>query len=553
MLSELTIENVAVIEKTNIAFDKGLNVLTGETGAGKSILIDSISAILGSRVSRDIVRTGADKAVIWARFTDVASNVQQELKNAGYDCDDELLLQREITKDGKSVCRINGTPATATIVKDICTGIINIHGQHDSTNLLNSAKHMSILDSFAQNESEYSEYYTVYRELCSIKREINALNIDENEKSRQMELLRYSIDEIESAELTIGEDDALTEQKIKIRNSEKILSALQTTYSALNGTDDDDGAVTRLGIAASTLETLADFSNDYNILSVKLNDFYYGAREIASDINDALQNSDIDIGALNSIEERLDMIYRLKQKYGQSIELILEHLLELKKSLENIEFSSERLLKLREEQKLLFAKAKNLADKLTATRLSAFERFSEQITQVLEFLNMPGINFTLQNIKGPLASHGQDTMEFYISTNRGEEPKPLAKIASGGELSRIMLAIKSALADKDDIDTQIYDEIDTGVSGLAAGRIGEKLRDTAKGRQVICITHTAQIASFADTHLLICKKIDGERTYTEVKPLNDDERVNELARIISGDKVTELSLANAREMLFLHR
>ncbi|MEF9976266.1 MAG: DNA repair protein RecN [Oscillospiraceae bacterium] len=553
MLCELKIENVAVIEKATANFTKGLNVLTGETGAGKSILIDSINAILGNRTSKELVRTGAAKAAIWATFNNISSGVKAQLENAGYEALDEIMLYREITAEGKSTCRINGMPATASIVRDICDGLINIHGQHDNQSLTNPAKHLGVLDSFAQNQRQHEEYYKVYHELCLVKREIKALNTDEAEKQRQMDFLSFKIEELESANLVEGEEETLTLQKNKISHAKNILTALQMAYGVLSGDDDTQGAVELLGTAYNSMQSAALLSEDYAEIAEHLNDFYYGAKETASEINDILQSADFDPRALDDIEERLDLLYRLRQKYGANVTEMLLALDEAKAELEKITFSEQRLEKLYVKQKELYTKARALADILTKTRLVAFERFKKQIIDALDFLNMPGIRFTLIHSVGVLASTGQDSVEFYLSANPGEEPKPLGKIASGGELSRIMLAIKSALADKDEIDTLIYDEIDTGVSGLAAGRIGEKLRQAAQGRQIICITHTAQIASFADTQLLIKKSVDKDRTFTQIVPLDDEARINELARIISGDKVTELALANAKEMLFLHR
>ncbi|MEG1698698.1 MAG: DNA repair protein RecN [Oscillospiraceae bacterium] len=553
MLCELKIENVAVIEKATANFTKGLNVLTGETGAGKSILIDSINAILGNRTSKELVRTGAAKAAIWATFNNISPCVKAQLENAGYEALDEIMLYREITAEGKSTCRINGMPATASIVRDICDGLINIHGQHDNQSLTNPAKHLGVLDSFAQNQRQHEEYYKVYHELCLVKREIKALNTDEAEKQRQMDFLSFKIEELESANLVEGEEETLTLQKNKISHAKNILTALQMAYGVLSGDDDTQGAVELLGTAYNSMQSAALLSEDYAEIAEHLNDFYYGAKETASEINDILQSADFDPRALDDIEERLDLLYRLRQKYGANVTEMLLALDEAKAELEKITFSEQRLEKLYVKQKELYTKARALADILTKTRLDAFERFKKQIIDALDFLNMPGIRFTLIHSVGVLASTGQDSVEFYLSANPGEEPKPLGKIASGGELSRIMLAIKSALADKDEIDTLIYDEIDTGVSGLAAGRIGEKLRQAAQGRQIICITHTAQIASFADTQLLIKKSVDKDRTFTQIVPLDDEARINELARIISGDKVTELALANAKEMLFLHR
>ena len=549
MLCEIKIENVAVIEKAAAVFSDGLNVLSGETGAGKSILIDSINAILGNRTSREIVRSHTPKAMIWATFRGIGAKTRAQLADAGYEAENELLLYREITAEGKSTCRINGMPARASVMRYICSGLINIHGQHDNQSLMNPARHLGILDSFAQNETAHDAYYVVYKELCRVKKEIDALSMDETEKERRIETLRFQIEEIGAAELRPGEEDELLNRRTLIRNAQTVTEQLNIAYAALSGAEDAPGAGEMLGSAATALESISSLSEDFAPLAEQMSGLYYTARDAASDIADILARCEFDPQALDAVEERLDLIYRMKQKYGGDVQDILAYLDAATAELDGIETGAQRLDELYDRQAALYDKAKALADALTQTRLEAFERFNAQITDALRFLNMPGIRFTLSHKKGPLAGSGQDSVEFNISTNPGEEPKPLAKIASGGELSRIMLAVKSALADKDDIGTVIYDEIDTGVSGLAAGRIGEKLKQTAQGRQVICITHTAQIAAQADNHLLIRKNVSEDRTYTEIDALSGEGRVQELARMISGDKITELALANAREML----
>lgn len=549
MLHELKIENVAVIEKASVNFTEGFNVLTGETGAGKSILIDSINAILGNRTSRELVRTNAQKACIWATFSNLPKPVIKQLEEAGYEVLDELLLYREISQDGKSMCRINGMPATAAVVRDICADLINIHGQHDNQSLMNPQKYMSVLDAFAQNEKIHAQYYSLYKQLVELRREIKALSIDENEKEQKLELLRYNIDEIEAAALKIGEEEELSSSKLRIKHSQSITNAFNTAYNALSGDDENTGAALLLGEAASAIEGLSDITDEFANLAERLNDAFYSLKDLSSEINEFMQDADLAQDNLDLIEERLDVYYHLKKKYNTDTLHILEYLDNAKQELENITFADEKIAVLREKQRNLYEQAKAAANNLTKSRLNAFKNFEKEMISSLEFLNMPGIRLSLVHSQGALSSTGQDTIEFYISPNPGEAPKPLAKIASGGELSRIMLAIKSALADKDDIGTVIYDEIDTGVSGLAAGRIGDKLLQNAKWRQIICITHTAQIASKADTHLLIKKNIEQNKTYTEIIPLQNALREAELARIISGDKVTEASIATAKEML----
>ena len=549
MLSSLQIENVAVIQKANVHFEKGLNVLTGETGAGKSILIDSINAILGNRTSKDLVRTGAAKAVIRAAFENVPPAVLDSLEKAGYERSEALLLSREITAEGKSTCRINGMPATAAILRELCGGLININGQHDSVGLLNPAHHESILDAYAQNRTEYQEYYAVYRELVKIKRELDAQITDESEKQRRIDLLSYQVQEIEDAALTAGEEQTLESRRKVLSNASTIRNRIAQCYALLSGDDETPGAVDLLGEASNAVDAAAQLDGELSTSAGQLLDLYYNAKDAAADLIGRLDAYETNDAELDEIEQRIDLIYKLKRKYGDTVEDIIAFGQKAREELELIQSSQERVEHLQAEQHRLYVLAREKAETLTQTRLKAFEELNKRISGTLDFLNMPGVRMNLHHARGPLASHGQDSIEFYISTNPGEAPKPLAKIASGGELSRITLAIKNAMADKDAVPTVIYDEIDSGVSGKAASRIGEVLRQSAEGHQILCITHTAQIAALADCHLLIQKNIANERTYTEIHPLDEDGRVDALAHLISGDHVTELSRANAREML----
>ena len=502
MLASLKIENVAVIEKAEVNFTPGFNVLTGETGAGKSILIDSINAILGNRTSRELVRSGAQKACIWATFESIPASVKKQLEKCGYEVTDDLLLYREINAEGKGSCRVNGMPATAAVVRDISSGLLSIHGQHDSQSLTNPALHLGLLDQYAQNRDLFAEYYRRYRELVTVKRQLDALNASESDKQRRIEALTAEIDTIDAAALQPGEEKTLQERKNVITHAQSILAGITAAHLALAGDEDGEqaGAADLLGGAVDGLQNSARLDESLTAMSERLNDLYYSARELATDLADRLDAYGFDAGELDQIET-------------------------------------------------LYAAAKEAAEKLTQSRLKGFAAMNKEMKAALEFLNMPGIRFALKHTRGPLSSHGQDTVEFLISTNPGEEPKPLAKIASGGELSRIMLAFKSALADRDALPTVIYDEIDTGVSGLAAGRIGQLLHQTARGHQVLCITHTPQVAAFADNQLLIQKNVRKDRTFTEIHTLDMDGRVEVLARMISGDKVSELSLASARELI----
>lgn len=551
MLANLKIENVAVIEKAEVNFTPGFNVLTGETGAGKSILIDSINAILGNRTSRELVRSGAQKACIWATFENIPQSVKKQLEKCGYEANDDLLLYREINAEGKGSCRVNGMPATAAVVRDISAGLLSIHGQHDSQSLTNPALHLGLLDQYAQNRDLFADYYRRYRELVTVKRQLDALNASEADKQRKIEALTAEIDAIDAAALQPGEEKNLQERKTVITHAQGILDGITAAHLALAGDEDGEqsGAADLLGGAVEGLQNSARLDETLAPLSERLNDLYYSARDLATELADRLDAYGFDPGELDMIESRLDTIYRIKQKFGMEVEELLARREAAAAELENFQSSGQKIAELKTQVQALYADAKKAAEALTQSRLKGFTAMNKEMRAALEFLNMPGIRFALKHARGPLSSHGQDTVEFLISTNPGEDPKPLAKIASGGELSRIMLAFKSALADRDALPTVIYDEIDTGVSGLAAGRIGQLLHQTAAGHQVLCITHTPQVAAFADNQLLIQKNVRGDRTFTEIHTLNMNGRVEVLARMISGDKVTELSLANARELI----
>ncbi len=551
MLANLKIENVAVIEKAEVNFTPGFNVLTGETGAGKSILIDSINAILGNRTSRELVRSGAQKACIWATFENIPQSVKKQLEKCGYEANDDLLLYREINAEGKGSCRVNGMPATAAVVRDISAGLLSIHGQHDSQSLTNPALHLGLLDQYAQNRDLFADYYRRYRELVTVKRQLDALNASEADKQRKIEALTAEIDAIDAAALQPGDEKNLQERKTVITHAQGILDGITAAHLALAGDEDGEqpGAADLLGGAVEGLQNSARLDETLAPLSERLNDLYYSARDLATELADRLDAYGFDPGELDMIESRLDTIYRIKQKFGMEVEELLARREAAAAELENFQSSGQKIAELKTQVQALYADAKKAAEALTQSRLKGFTAMNKEMRAALEFLNMPGIRFALKHARGPLSSHGQDTVEFLISTNPGEDPKPLAKIASGGELSRIMLAFKSALADRDALPTVIYDEIDTGVSGLAAGRIGQLLHQTAAGHQVLCITHTPQVAAFADNQLLIQKNVRDDRTFTEIHTLDMNGRVEVLARMISGDKVTELSLANARELI----
>lgn len=547
MLTSLKIENVAIIESAAIEFGCGLNVLTGETGAGKSIVIDSINAILGERTSRDIIRTGAQSAKVYAVFEDVNERVRNFLDENGIDCEDGvLIINRTLSREGKNVCRINGAPVTVSMLREIGGELIDIHGQHDNQSLLSPEKHCSFVDSFAGNADLITDYREKYGRLCEIRSKLKKLTTDESSKSQRIDFLTYQIDELEKAEITIGERDELKARKSLINNSQKVIESLNIAYEALKadgaGIDMITDAESEIANASAYMETLGEASE-------KITDIRYELEDIAETVRDAMTEVDFDPSELEDIDERLDLLYRLSKKTGDTEEEMLEYLEKARAELDNIAFSEERVKELQKQEKEALAETETAACKLTESRKTAGEKLSNAICSELEFLDMPNVRFVVKCNDIGLTENGKDEIEFLISANAGEEPKPLAKIASGGELSRIMLAIKNVLAETDGVDTMIFDEIDTGVSGRAAQKIAMKLRSASKGRQVICVTHLAQIAAQGDVHLYISKSVSDGKTYTNIKSLIEEERVAEIARIMGGMEITKLQLESAREML----
>lgn len=547
MLTSLKIENVAIIESAAIEFGCGLNVLTGETGAGKSIVIDSINAILGERTSRDIIRTGAQSAKVYAVFEDVNERVRNFLDENGIDCEDSvLIINRTLSREGKNVCRINGAPVTVSMLREIGGELIDIHGQHDNQSLLSPEKHCGFVDSFAGNADLIADYREKYGRLCEIRSKLKKLTTDESSKSQKIDFLTYQIDELEKAEITIGERDELKARKSLINNSQKVIESLNIAYEALKadgaGIDMITDAESEIANASAYMETLGEASE-------KITDIRYELEDIAETVRDAMTEVDFDPSELEDIDERLDLLYRLSKKYGDTEEEMLEYLEKARVELDNIAFSEERVKELQKQEKEALAETETAACKLTESRKTAGEKLSNAICSELEFLDMPNVRFVVKCNDIGLTENGKDEIEFLISANAGEEPKPLAKIASGGELSRIMLAIKNVLAETDGVDTMIFDEIDTGVSGRAAQKIAMKLRSASKGRQVICVTHLAQIAAQGDVHLYISKSVSDGKTYTNIKSLIEEERVAEIARIMGGMEITKLQLESAREML----
>lgn len=547
MLTSLKIENVAIIESAAIEFGCGLNVLTGETGAGKSIVIDSINAILGERTSRDIIRTGAQNAKVYAVFEDVNAKVRKFLDENGIDCEDGvLIINRTLSREGKNVCRLNGAPVTVSMLREIGSELIDIHGQHDNQALLSPEKHCGFVDSFAGNAEIIADYREKYGRLCEVRSKLKKLTTDESSKSQRIDFLTYQIDELEKAEITPGERDELKARKTLINNSQKVIESLNVAYEALKadgaGIDMITDAESEISDASAYMETLGEASE-------KITDIRYELEDIAKTVRDAMSEVDFDQSELEEIDERLDLLYRLSKKYGNTEEEMLEYLEKAKTELDNIAFSEEKVKELQKQEKEALAETEAAAKKLTESRKTAGEKLSEAICSELEFLDMPNVRFVVKCDDIGLTENGKDEIEFLISANVGEEPKPLAKIASGGELSRIMLAIKNVLAEADGVDTMIFDEIDTGVSGRAAQKIAMKLRSASKGRQVICVTHLAQIAAQGDVHLYISKSVSDGKTYTNIKSLIEEDRVAEIARIMGGMEITKLQLESAREML----
>lgn len=547
MLTSLKIENVAIIESAAIEFGCGLNVLTGETGAGKSIIIDSINAVLGERTSRDIIRTGAENAKVYAVFEDISDTVVSVLAENGIDCEDDVIIvNRTINRDGKNSCRINGVPVTVNMLKSVTRELIDIHGQHDNQSLLNPDKHCGFIDSFAGCADLINDYQLSYNELCDVRRKLKSLKTDESNKAQRIDLLEYQINEIEMAGITPGERDELTERKNLINNSQKIIKALNAAYESLKG---DNCGIDCVSNSVYDVEMAEECFAALSPVLEQLNNIKYELEDVAEEIRDRLSELDYDEYELDEIESRLDLLYRLSRKYGETEEEMLEYLVKAKQELEDISFSEEKIRLLINKESELHNTTKYFAGKLTEARISAGEKLSKLISEELEFLDMPNVSFVVSRVETELSENGADDIEFLISANAGETVKPLAKIASGGELSRIMLAIKNVLADADNIGTMIFDEIDTGVSGRAAQKIAMKLRQVSEGRQVICVTHLAQIASQGDVHLYISKSVRDSKTYTEVTTLLDERRVYEIARIMGGIEITDLQMQSAREML----
>jgi len=550
MLSVLKIRNIAIIENAEIEFSKGFNVLTGETGAGKSIILDSINAVLGFRTSRELIRTGETEAEVTALFSFVGENTKNKLSELGLPTNDDnsLLITRTINAD-RNVCRVNNSITTVSALKEIGGTLISIHGQQDNRELLDNETHIGYLDAVASNKELLNEYKTVYSSLCEITSKIKNLMTDEAEKARQIDILSFQIDELTKAEITVGEWEELKNKRTEIQNFEKIGGAYRNANDALSGGDGFSGAVELVLGATKALSSVSVFSKDAEKLSEKLNDIYYELNDVADTLRFNDGEGEYSRNDLEAIEERLDLLYRLSKKYGATEEDMLEFLSKAEEKLNSLTSSEETLDALKEEQKVILRNAMNIATKLSQSRKETAKIFESNVMEELRFLDMPSVQFNVEFTEVELCENGLDSVEFLISANVGEPPKPIAKIASGGELSRIMLALKNVLSDKDEISTMIFDEVDTGVSGRAATKVAQKLKQVSDGKQVICVTHLAQLAVLADNHYLIEKSAKDGKTYTNVTPLDFEARKYEIARITGGGEITETQLKNAEEML----
>ncbi len=550
MLKNLYIENIAVIEKTSIDFTGGLNVLTGETGAGKSIVIDSINAVLGNRTSRDLIRNGAETAFVSAEFEDISPKAEQVLNEYGFETDDgTVMIQREISQNSKGKCRINGRPATVGTLKAVGTYLINIHGQHESYELMSPDLHINYIDKLGGLQADIDEYVKVYKEYHALQSQLDKAEFDEAERNRKIDLLQYQVDELEQADMYVGEYEELKEQRTLIENKEKIANALNEAHSLLNGGEDTGGILEQLEAACSSIESIMEYMPDTEDVYKRIQSALYELEDCTSEITGLADSADSDVGDLEEIEDRIDLIQRLSRKYGNSIEEMLQFLANARQELDYLERYEENREQLKANCQKALKQAEKLAEGLSQKRKEIAVQFSARVKEEMTFLDMPNVELVVSQKKCTLNSLGCDDIEILISTNVGEEPKPVAKIASGGELSRMMLAIKNVLADKDEIDTLIFDEVDTGISGSAAQKVGLKLKEVSKSRQVLCVTHLAQIAALADSHFKIRKNVSDGKTYTNVTPLDHDGRRDELARIIGGVEITQATLDYAEEML----
>ena len=553
MLSLLHIENIAVIQTADIQFDKGFNVLTGETGAGKSIVVDAIGAIIGERTSRDLIRTGAKSSLVNAVFTGLPELDWFRENGVGPDEEGNLLIQREIQPDGKNICRINGRLITVSQLRQLGRLLLNIHGQHDGQQLLDERCHLDYLDGFGATGADLDAYRVCYNRLAAIRREISALQMDEAEKARRIDSLEFQIGELERAELRSGEEEELTERRDLLRNAGKLMESVEGAHLALSGDDEREGAAALLGEAEQSLHAAGRISTQAAELLEKLVELRCAADDIAEQIRDLRDAFDFETGELDQIESRLDVLHRLKKKYGDSVDEMLDYLDRCKKELDEIQFSTDTIARLEKEQSKALADARKAAETLSQSRKKAAKALEQRIQSELAQLDMPKVRFQVEFGPKPgefaMDDTGMDEVQFLMSANVGEDLKPIQKIASGGELARIMLALKNVLAENDQVGTMVFDEVDTGVSGRAAQKVAEKLADVAHAKQVLCVTHLPQLAAMADVHFSVEKGERGGRTYTQVERLTRQRRCEELARLTSGEHITDATLGAAGELL----
>lgn len=550
MLQTLYIENIAVIEKTSIDFNSGLNVLTGETGAGKSIIIDSINAIMGQRTSKEIIRTGENTAFVSAQFEDINDNVRGKLSELGFD-DDEgtLILQRTLSQSGKSTCKINGRPATVSMLKELSKSLINIHGQHESYELFSPETHIDYIDSYGNCNSLLADYKGKYKEYKILKKKLNEANTDESERLREIDLLSFQTNELYEADVKVGEEESLENERTALMSFEKVFSLLNKAKILLSGDENFDGGVEAVDSAMNSVQKAAEYNSEYEPIAEAISDAYYNLRDCADSIGDAIDSLESDPQRLEEIEERLDLLNRLSRKYNcpcDELPNVAEQMQERLDELVNFDKNRDDLIIACDKAE---KEAMNAAKKLQDLRKITAKEFADRVKQEMSFLNMPNVELVPRFEEVEFYAKGIDKVELLISANPGETPRPVAKIASGGELSRMMLAIKTVLASTDTVDTLIFDEVDTGISGSAAEKVGLKLKEVSQSSQVLCVTHQAQIAALADFHYLIRKQVEQGRTFTEVMPLDHEGRKNELARIIGGVNITEAALTHAESML----
>ncbi len=551
MLKNLYIENIAVIEKTTIDFSGGLNVLTGETGAGKSIVIDAINAILGNRTSRDLIRNGAENAFVSAEFDELSDTALAALDELGFETEEDgtLLVQRELSLSGKGRCRIGGRPAPVSVLKQLGEHLIDIHGQHASYELMSPELHINYIDKLANLEDDLSVYRSKYNEYSRLRSELSKAEVDEGERERRLDLLRYQVNELEMADFYVGEYEELRERQQVIENRERIAAAMGQAHEYLSGGEDTDGAIRYLELACDSLGEISDCLPELDETIRRLQSAVYELEDCRDELSGIYDDAEADGESLEEIEDRLDLIYTLGKKYGTTIEEMLDFLDKAKQELEYLESYDENREELKKSCEKAKEEAQALALEISEKRRAASEEFTFSVKREMTYLDMPNVELVIRQEPCALRANGMDDIEILITTNPGELPKPVAKIASGGELSRMMLAIKNVLSDKDNIDTLIFDEVDTGISGSAAQKVGLKLREVSRTRQVLCVTHLAQIASLADSHYKIMKNVSDGKTYTSVTPLDHEGRVQELARIIGGVEITQATLSFAQEML----